>query len=127
MPETNEAHVAKQRVINATSLEVRQARSGSRPGLRVNELDPSIGVGGAVVYALLDVANSIRALREPDEKTARLLSITDSLADAIADGADPAVVKAIVETYQAERAGLDIDQMHGYPVVPERRTHGDPR
>jgi hypothetical protein len=97
--ETSEARIAKDRVRNAT----RALRTES-PDLA------QIGTQGALVYALLDVANAIRHAHDEDQE--RLLRLTDLMADAIADG-DMERAERLAASYKIERDGPNYDQLHG--------------
>ncbi len=112
--DTMEAQLAKDRVRHASRLEIDQARGDKQ------QVDAAIGMQGAIVYALLDLANAVRC-PSADTKTERLLSITDSLVEAITDGANSDVIKRIADTFYIERQGYDVDQKSGNDIIPEMR------
>lgn len=101
MFDTFEAHIAKERV-----------RNSSRSVTKHSHATTQVGINGAMVYALLDVANAIRS-HSINPAAERLLRISDSLVDAIVDGASPETIKGIAEAFQIERKGFDIDQRSG--------------
>lgn len=74
-----------------------------------------VGMAGAGVYALLEVARAIRA-QGPDAKTERLLTISDALVDAITDE-DARTIERIAEAYRIEREGIGVDQLIGLPKL----------
>lgn len=108
--ETSEARLAKQRVRNSTGALRTQSPATAE-----------VGMSGAVVYALLDVANAIRSTIGDDEKTRRLLHITDSIAEAISEGADADKLKALADSYLVERGDFGIDQSFGVPPLDGMR------
>ena len=112
--DTMEAQLAKDRVRHASRLEIDQAHGDKQ------QVDATIGMQGAIVYALLDLANAVRS-PSVDNKTERLLSITDSLVEAITDGAENDVIKRIADTFYIERQGYDVDQKTGNDIIPEMR------
>lgn len=101
MMETREAQLAKDRVRNAT-------RAAVNHGPEI----AAIGTQGALVYALLDVAQAIRE-QGPDAKTQALLHIADALVDAVVEGADEDRVKSIAQAFEIERKGFNVDQLNG--------------
>ncbi len=111
-PDTMEAQLAKDRVRHSSRLEIDQAHGDKQ------QIAAAIGMQGAVVYAMLDVANALRSLR-PDAQQDRLLSIMDSLVEAITEGADAAKVKELSDLYYIERQGFEIDQKNA--MIPEMR------
>jgi hypothetical protein len=100
--DSHEKRMTKERVANAT----RVALNDHRPEVA------QVGNVGAIAYALLEVANAIRS-HSSDPRAMRLLSITDSLVDAILEGHDPEQIKKIAEAFRIERKGYDIDQHNG--------------
>jgi len=101
--ETQEARIAKDRVMNATGA--------------LREHSPAVaqvGVSGAIAYAVLDLANALR--EQTDPKTAALLRIADGLVDAIADGASEETIKKLAEAYKLESEGISYDQTVGHYI-----------
>lgn len=99
--ETNESRLAKDRIRNASA--------GLRSDLPGDKLQ--VGTQGAIALALLDVANAIR--ERDDERSRRLLNISDMLVDAITDGASEETIKGICQAYTVESRGFNVDQHAG--------------
>lgn len=59
----------------------------------------------ASISGITDVVNSAKVLIEGNSAT--LASLRQQLADAIANGADPAAFQAVVDAMAAEKSGLD--------------------
>ena len=72
----------------------------------------AIGMQGATIYALLDIANALRQ-QGPDEKTRRKLSLASLIADALAGGRDDEARK-LAEDFSLIEQGMDYDQHLGF-------------
>lgn len=92
-----------------------RVRNSSRALFKHGVGTASIGVAGAGVYALLEIARAIRS-GPVDDKTRRLLAISDALVEAIVEG-DEKTVKAIADAYVIERQDFGVDQLVGIPKL----------
>lgn len=103
--ETMEAMLAKERV-----------RNSSRAAVAHGPEIASIGMQGALVYALLDISNSIRSAG-PSAEVKRMLSISDAIVDAIADGASAEILQKLAVAFKIEREGFSVDQLSGLQQI----------